>query len=54
MNRLKALQNPFLLVAEGFLAGAILFMSTSPGVSHDLLHRAQHMHMHAGSATPRR
>ena len=43
MNRLKALQNPFLLVAEGFLAGAILFLSTTPGVSHTLLHHAPHL-----------
>jgi hypothetical protein len=25
------LDNPFLLIAEGFIAGAILFWSTSPG-----------------------
>jgi hypothetical protein len=40
MNRLKALQNPFLLVAQGFIAGAALFLSTSPGASHNLLHHA--------------
>jgi hypothetical protein len=42
MKKLKALQNPFLLVAEGFVAGAILFLSTTPGVSHALLHHAPH------------
>ena len=40
MKKLKALQNPFLLVAEGFVAGAILFFATTPGVSHALLHHA--------------
>jgi len=38
----RALQNPFLLVAQGFLAGAVLFMSTTPGISHALLHHAPH------------
>jgi hypothetical protein len=28
---LRKLDNPFLLIAEGFVAGAILFWSTSPG-----------------------
>jgi hypothetical protein len=27
----RKLDNPFLLIAEGFVAGAILFWSTSPG-----------------------
>ena len=26
----KTLQNPFVLVAQGFVAGAILFFSTTP------------------------
>jgi hypothetical protein len=42
MKKLKALQNPFLLVAEGFVAGAILFLSTTPGASHAVLHHAPH------------
>ena len=29
----KKLDNPFLLIAEGFVAGAILFWSTSPGAA---------------------
>jgi hypothetical protein len=29
----KKLDNPFLLVAEGFVAGAILFWSTGPGAA---------------------
>jgi hypothetical protein len=33
MKTLKALQNPFLLVAEGFIVGAILFFATTPGIS---------------------
>jgi hypothetical protein len=40
VRKLKALQNPFLLVAEGFVAGAILFFATTPGVSHALLMKA--------------
>jgi len=28
---LKKLDNPFLLAAEGFIAGAFLFWATSPG-----------------------
>jgi hypothetical protein len=40
MNRLKALQNPFLLVAEGFIAGAVLFLSTTPGASQNLVRHA--------------
>ncbi len=28
---LRKLDNPFLLIVEGFVAGAILFWSTSPG-----------------------
>jgi hypothetical protein len=31
MKWFKKLDNPFLLIAEGFVAGAILFWSTSPG-----------------------
>jgi hypothetical protein len=31
MNWLKKLNNPFLLVIEGFVAGAILFAATHPG-----------------------
>jgi|GEM_PF-2167071 len=27
----RKLDNPFVLIAEGFVAGAILFWSTSPG-----------------------
>jgi hypothetical protein len=27
----RKLDNPFLLIAEGFVAGAILFWSTNPG-----------------------
>ena len=30
MRFLKKLTNPFLLVAEGFLAGAILFATSTP------------------------
>ena len=30
MNWLKKLNNPFLLVIEGFVAGAILFAATHP------------------------
>ena len=30
------------LGTEGFVAGAILFLSTTPGVSHALLHHAPH------------
>ena len=30
MNILRTLQNPFLLVAEGFIAGAIIFYATIP------------------------
>ena len=30
MNLKKKLQNPFALVAQGFVAGAILFWSTAP------------------------
>lgn len=30
MKIMKALQNPFALVAQGFVAGAILFFSTTP------------------------
>ena len=30
MNIKKKLQNPFLLVAEGFAAGAIIFLATTP------------------------
>jgi hypothetical protein len=30
MKWFKKLDNPFLLIAEGFVAGAILFWSTSP------------------------
>lgn len=30
MNIKKKLQNPFLLVAEGFAAGAIIFFATAP------------------------
>jgi hypothetical protein len=30
MKWLKKLDNPFLLAAEGFLAGAILFWATTP------------------------
>lgn len=30
-NWFNKLDNPFLLIAEGFVAGAILFWSTSPG-----------------------
>ena len=40
MKKLKALQNPFLLVAEGFVAGAVLFLATTPGASHSLLAQA--------------
>jgi len=29
----KALENPFLLIAEGFLAGAILFWAVTPETS---------------------
>ncbi|MGZ8997838.1 MAG: hypothetical protein ACXW2T_03175 [Allosphingosinicella sp.] len=29
----KKLDNPFLLIAQGFVVGAILFWSTSPGPS---------------------
>jgi hypothetical protein len=43
MNRLKTLQNPFVLVAQGFLVGAALFLSTSPGASHSLLEHASHI-----------
>jgi hypothetical protein len=31
MKWLRKLDNPFLLAAEGFLAGALLFWATSPG-----------------------
>jgi hypothetical protein len=31
MDIKKKLQNPFALVAQGFVAGAILFWSTVPG-----------------------
>ena len=31
MNIKKKLQNPFVLVVQGFVAGAILFWSTVPG-----------------------
>ena len=31
MKWLKKLDNPFLLAAEGFIAGAILFWATNPG-----------------------
>ena len=30
MDIKKKLQNPFVLVAQGFIAGAILFWSTNP------------------------
>ena len=30
MNMKKKLQNPFVLVAQGFIAGAILFYATTP------------------------
>ena len=30
MNIKKKLQNPFVLIAQGFVAGAILFWSTAP------------------------
>lgn len=30
MNIKKKLQNPFVLTAQGFVAGAILFWSTTP------------------------
>jgi hypothetical protein len=50
MNRFKALQNPFLLVAEGFVAGAILFLSITPGASHSLLRHVPH---HSATATHR-
>jgi hypothetical protein len=43
MNRLKALVNPFALVAQGFVAGAVLFLSTSPVASHSLLQHATHI-----------
>ncbi len=33
MKWFKKLDNPFLLIAEGFVAGAILFWSTSPGAA---------------------
>jgi hypothetical protein len=42
MKKLKALQNPFLLVAEGFIAGAVLFFATTPGVSHAMLAKVPH------------
>ena len=36
MRFLKKLTNPFVLVAEGFLAGAILFATSGTGlVAHD-------------------
>ena len=40
MKKLRALQNPFLLVAEGFVAGAVLFLATTPGVTQSLLAQA--------------
>ncbi len=30
MNLKKKLQNPFMLVVEGFVAGAIIFFATAP------------------------
>ena len=39
MNIKKKLQNPFLLVAEGFAAGAIIFFATTP-VETDLPQQA--------------
>ncbi|HEX8466459.1 MAG TPA: hypothetical protein VF620_01490 [Allosphingosinicella sp.] len=35
MKLLKKLTNPFVLVAEGFLVGAVLFATSTP----DLVHR---------------
>ena len=32
MRLLKALSNPFMLVAEGFVVGAILFASATPSL----------------------
>jgi hypothetical protein len=40
MKKLRALQNPFVLVAQGFVAGAILFVATTPGASQVLLKHA--------------
>jgi hypothetical protein len=40
MKKLKALQNPFVLVAQGFVAGAILFIATTPGASQVILKHA--------------
>lgn len=34
MKFLKKLTNPFVLVAEGFLAGAILFATSTPDLVH--------------------
>jgi hypothetical protein len=42
MKKLRALQNPFVLVGQGFVAGAILFLSTTPSASQVVLHHAPH------------
>jgi hypothetical protein len=34
MKLLKKLTNPFVLVAEGFIAGAILFATSTPDLIH--------------------
>ena len=36
MTLIRKLSNPFALVAQGFLAGAILFVSSHPGAGESL------------------
>ncbi|HEX8526125.1 hypothetical protein [Allosphingosinicella sp.] len=36
MKLVRKLHNPFALVAQGFLAGAMLFLATNPGSGESL------------------
>ena len=53
MNLRSKLQNPFLLVGQGFLAGAVLFFAVSHGASEARSAPATGVALHSEAALTR-